>query len=269
MAAYPMMSQLTMQTPVQTANGGHMHPMQNVYGEMQLQQQLRQPQAQLVQAQMPQHMQQQMPQHMQQQTQQSMQGYPQNMYSPSTTQNVSVVDFKPDVLAQHQMNQLHQQYQTNTAALAARTVPNMGLIGTDGVYQPAQAAMAPMAADDRGRFHRGTRGETRGELDDDLYRTPRSRSDRHHDQYSPTRTNHTPVDRYEPRYIRPRTNVDIRSMIEENIKDNTHQTSSRPTTSDLDDRSHRFYSQSLETQRELVGDAVRTVLSRRNGGHRD
>ncbi|KAJ1482398.1 hypothetical protein T484DRAFT_1747613 [Baffinella frigidus] len=55
----------------------------------------------------------------------------------ATTQNVSVVDFKPDVMANHYAQQLQQQHQMNNAAMTASAVPSIGLIGHDGLYKPA------------------------------------------------------------------------------------------------------------------------------------
>ena len=118
MAAYPM---------VPSVNSG-MHPMQSVYHNMQLQQPLQPQQLPLTQQQMP----------------AGYGGYYTNAHSVqppgSTMQNVSVVDFKPDVLAQHQMHQLQHQYQANVNAMGVPAVPTMGLVGPDGRYQPVTAA---------------------------------------------------------------------------------------------------------------------------------
>ncbi|KAJ1471149.1 hypothetical protein T484DRAFT_3649195 [Baffinella frigidus] len=64
----------------------------------------------------------------------------------ATTQNVSVVDFKPNVVADHYAQQLQQQYQMNAAAMTASTVPSMGLVGHDGLYQPAVNASSSYTA---------------------------------------------------------------------------------------------------------------------------
>jgi hypothetical protein len=61
---------------------------------------------------------------------------------PNTTQNVAVVDFKPDTLINTQIAQLHQQYQNQINSLTA--TPSLGLIGHDGQYTPATAATAHM-----------------------------------------------------------------------------------------------------------------------------
>lgn len=55
-------------------------------------------------------------------------------------QNVSVLDFKPDVLAQHHATQLQQQYNAHMSSIAASTQPTLGLVGPDGRYMPATAA---------------------------------------------------------------------------------------------------------------------------------
>jgi hypothetical protein len=55
-------------------------------------------------------------------------------------QNVSVLDFKPDVLAQQQAMQLHQQYTAHVNSLAAAAHPSLGVVGPDGRYMPATAA---------------------------------------------------------------------------------------------------------------------------------
>ena len=118
MAAYPMTAPM---------NQG-MHPMQSVYSNMQLQQPLQSQPVALTQQQMP------------FDPYAGHGGYYPNAHAAhppgSTMHNVSVVDFKPDVMAQHQMNQLHQNYN----AMGSPSVPTMGLIGSDGRYQPVTAA---------------------------------------------------------------------------------------------------------------------------------
>ena len=130
---------LVTETPVahhpygNTAAYPMMHPMQNVYTNMQLQQQLQPQQMPLTQQQMP-----------FETPHNGYGGFYTNAHSVqppgSTMQNVSVVDFKPDVLAQHQMNQLQHQYQANSNAMGIPVVPTMGLVGPDGRYQPVTAA---------------------------------------------------------------------------------------------------------------------------------
>ena len=46
---------------------------------------------------------------------------------PSTMQNVSVVDFKPDTMAQHHISQMQRQYQNQLNSRAA--TPSLGLVG--------------------------------------------------------------------------------------------------------------------------------------------
>ena len=120
MTAYPMTPHM---------NSG-MHPMQNVYSNMQLQQSLQSQPVPPTQQQMP------------FDPYAGYGGFYTNTHAAqppgSTMQNVSVVDFKPDVMAQHQMNQLQNQYQQNSNAIPS--VPTMGLIGPDGRYQPVTAA---------------------------------------------------------------------------------------------------------------------------------
>jgi hypothetical protein len=55
-------------------------------------------------------------------------------------QNVSVLDFKPDVLAQQQAMQLHQQYTAHMNSMAAAAHPSLGVVGPDGRYMAATAA---------------------------------------------------------------------------------------------------------------------------------
>jgi hypothetical protein len=55
-------------------------------------------------------------------------------------QNVSVLDFKPDVLAQQQAAYAQQQYNAHLNSMAAAANPSLGVIGPDGNYMPATAA---------------------------------------------------------------------------------------------------------------------------------
>jgi hypothetical protein len=93
-----------------------LHAMQNMYGNMQMQ-------AHPSVAYQPQHL--------------ASPAYMHGM-NPSTTQNVAVVDFKPDTLINNQIAQLHHQYQSQLKSLTS--VPNMGIMGHDGQYIPATAA---------------------------------------------------------------------------------------------------------------------------------
>ena len=56
------------------------------------------------------------------------------------TQNVSVLDFKPDILAHQQATQLQQQYNAHMNSVASAAHPSLGLVGPDGRYMPATAA---------------------------------------------------------------------------------------------------------------------------------
>jgi hypothetical protein len=59
----------------------------------------------------------------------------------NTMQNVSVVDFKPDILAQQHAAQLHQQYASHMNSMpTAAAHPSLGLVGPDGRYMAATAA---------------------------------------------------------------------------------------------------------------------------------
>jgi hypothetical protein len=58
------------------------------------------------------------------------------------TQNVAVVDFKTDVMAQHQMAQLQQHHQNQMDSMRTAASPSLGLIGSDGHYTAATAATA-------------------------------------------------------------------------------------------------------------------------------
>ena len=59
---------------------------------------------------------------------------------PNTMQNVSVVDFKPDTMAQHHIAQMQRQYQNQMNSRAAAATPSLGLMSADGRYTPATAA---------------------------------------------------------------------------------------------------------------------------------
>jgi hypothetical protein len=110
----PMMSPHT-NTPV--------HAMQNIYSNMHLQSQMAHPQQQQL----------------------ASPAYVHGMH-PSTMQNVSVVDFKPETVVNSQVAHLQQQYQNHLNAMSA--APSMGLIGHDGQYIPATAA-TPYTSDER------------------------------------------------------------------------------------------------------------------------
>ena len=101
------------------------HAMQNMYGNMQAQQ--NQQQLQLQQ---------------QQQMQMQMAAATQPPgYMSNTTQNVSVVDFKPDVMAKQHMADMQYKYQQQLQGMtASQTPPSIGLVGRDGRYIPATAA---------------------------------------------------------------------------------------------------------------------------------
>lgn len=133
MANYSMLQ--TTDASVPGMHGAALHPMQTVYSGMQLQQQLHQQQPQLVQQQMPMSADMEHP-------------YAYNDMPGATTQSVSVVDFKPNVVADHYARQLEQQYHANTAALAATARPTIGLIGQDGRYTPAVNACATPGVSD-------------------------------------------------------------------------------------------------------------------------
>jgi hypothetical protein len=105
------------------------HAMQSMYDNMQLSQQQQQ---------------------QQQMQQQQMTGLgaqqPQGAPQPHGSQTVSVLDFKPDVLAHHQQQQMQQQmqqqFQAAHNARAAQASSTMGLMHPDGRYIPATDAMA-------------------------------------------------------------------------------------------------------------------------------
>jgi hypothetical protein len=126
MSTYGMMNFPTPQQPMGTATPSPVHAMQNLYTNMQQQQQQMQ-------------LQQQQQQHMLKH-QQTMQPFSASAPTPSTTQNVSVVDFKPDVMAQHQVAQMQQQFQNHMASMNTANTPSLGVIGPDGCYVPATAA---------------------------------------------------------------------------------------------------------------------------------
>jgi len=60
----------------------------------------------------------------------------------NTTQNVAVVDFKPDIMAQQHLAHMQQKYNQQLSAMnTSQPNPSIGLIGRDGQYIPATAAM--------------------------------------------------------------------------------------------------------------------------------
>ena len=104
------------------------HAMQNMYGNMQAQQQQQQFQ------------QQQLQQQQQMQMQMAAATQPPG-YMGNTTQNVSVVDFKPDVMAQQHMADMQNKYQQHVKSMTdSQTPASIGLVGRDGRYIPATAA---------------------------------------------------------------------------------------------------------------------------------
>lgn len=120
------------------ATDSPIHAMQNMYGNMQVQQQQQHQHQQMLQ-------QQQLQQMQQHQMASSM--YPHGQ-TPNTTQNVSVVDFKPDVMAQQHMADMQHKYQNQVNSMTPTNAPaSMGLIGRDGRYIPATAA-APYVSSD-------------------------------------------------------------------------------------------------------------------------
>ncbi|KAJ1465952.1 hypothetical protein T484DRAFT_1757047 [Baffinella frigidus] len=117
------------------ATNSAIQSMQNMYGNMQLQQ-------------MP-------PQYPT--TQQPMQHQQSFASMPNTMQNVSVVDFKAGLLTQQHVAQMQQQYQNTLNATAA--APSLGLIGADGRYIPATAA-TPMNGMTGSSFDHGMTGSS-------------------------------------------------------------------------------------------------------------
>ena len=77
--------------------------------------------------------------------------------SPNTMQNVSVVDFKPNIMAQHGMEQMRQNYQ-NQMGMTVAEPPSLGLVGPDGTWNAATAA-DPYSSNDA-MFNHHTTGAT-------------------------------------------------------------------------------------------------------------
>jgi hypothetical protein len=137
MNPYGMQTYSMMPNGANHATDSPLNTMQNMYGNMQQQQQ------------------------MQQQMQQPQQGYQHSLASPMhqhsyppNTQNVSVVDFKPDIMAQQHMAQMQQKYQQQMSHANSAPAPNtLGLVGPDGRYMPATAAAGSyMGPDHPDRF---------------------------------------------------------------------------------------------------------------------
>ena len=135
MNPYGMQTFSMMPGAVNSLSDSPLNTMQNMYSNIQLQQQ----QQQQHQHQMQQH---QMHQHQaQMSSQMPSQMPPSNPYmnAQNTCQNVSVVDFKPDIMAQHHIAQMQQKYQQQMANMNNTQAP-MGLYGCDGQFIPATAA---------------------------------------------------------------------------------------------------------------------------------
>jgi hypothetical protein len=91
---------------------------------------------------------------------------------PTTMQNVSVVDFKPDTMAQHHIAQMQRHYQNQINSRPAAVAPSLGLMSADGRYTPATAATpyAPSFYNTAGAFDstRGFDHETDGRFSDGM-----------------------------------------------------------------------------------------------------
>jgi hypothetical protein len=235
----PMVSPYTMSTYGMAGpmHGGGMmapntnsplHAMQNMYGNMQMQSQM-QTQPQVMYA----------PQHL------ASPAYMHGM-QPSTTQNVAVVDFKPDTLINTQIAQLHQQYQNQINSLTA--TPSLGLIGRDGQYIPATAAVAhPLMGHEP--YAPNVTGNSRGYVDDP------------HSSY--------------PRNVGHNASMDhaaIASSIEDLVEASVERRIAasplaKPSSSygpDAVKVGGAFHNKPLHEQRQIVGDAVKSVMDKHN-----
>ena len=210
-----------------------MHPMQSVYNNMQLQQSLQPQQVQLAQQQMP----------------MDTMGYGgfytnNNMMQPpgSTMQNVNVVDFKPDVMAQHQINQLQQQYQTQ---MGVPSVPTMGLIGPDGRFQPVTAASSSY----------GRQEDYNNRSFDDQNDPDTSRSIRKYDRSSQNGGGAVDSD-----YARSDPYPALESMINRSV--DKCMKASQSAEADVQTTTNNFQKKTPDEQRKIIEAAVKEVTKR-------
>lgn len=211
-----------------------MHPMQNIYSNMQLQQPLLPNQVQMTQQQMPFDNQNMGPGNFYTNT---------NMVQPpGTMQNVSVVDFKPDIMAQQQINQLQQQYQMQGNGMGVPQVPTMGLIGPDGRYQPVTAASSS--------YGRQEDYNTRS-FDDPNDPEPR-RSVRKFDR---------PGQNMDSDYARSDPYPSLESMIDRSV-DKRLKDSLSGREDDMKTTTGNFQKKSSEEQKKIIAEAVKEVTKR-------
>jgi hypothetical protein len=219
------------------------HSMQTMYSNMQLaQQQQQQQQMQLQQQQM------------------SGLGGP-HAPAGNNMQTVSVLDFKPDVLAQHQQRQMQQQFQ---AAQNARNMApsTMGLMGPDGRYTAATNANAGPHGVNYDEYYTGAHaGHYAGGYSDFATNSaappPRGGADPnfHARSYESERFPDTSA----PKNVGSMSQREVKQMIDEQVR--------RGVSSHLADTSKATGASaargvSEDEQRRLVGDAVRNVMSK-------
>jgi hypothetical protein len=172
----------------------------------------------------------------------------------STMQNVSVVDFKPDVLAQHQMNQLQHQYQANSNAMGVPVVPTMGLVGPDGRYQPVTAASSS--------YGRQEDYNARGfEPQQDRY--PRSVGTNRYDKFQPDNIEAYPFQE-SPEALQSMIEASVRKCVNKQNLQKTANSSLRPNSepSARVVATSAFKDKSQEHQRQIVGAAVDEVMKK-------
>ncbi|KAJ1466806.1 hypothetical protein T484DRAFT_1756352 [Baffinella frigidus] len=195
---------------------------------------------------------------------------------PSTMQNVSVVDFKPDTMANSQIAQMHQQYQNQLNTMTA--APGLGLIGHDGQYIPATAA-TPYGSVYHDSHMTNAPYHPRG-LHDDVHPMANGRySQRDNSHHMPMSSNGygggngtsypSSVD-----HIDNTSGRAIKDMIEDSVERAVSSAASAAASASNTKRSFNtdsdesFHTKPAHEQRHIVGQAVRSVMSEFKRGDR-
>jgi hypothetical protein len=186
---------------------------------------------------------------------------------PSTTQNVSVVDFKPDALVNSQIAHLHQQYQNKLNSMTP--APGLGLIGPDGRYTAATAATphTPMYQD---AYAPHTAAPYHNAIPDHMaaYHARNARND-HMSPYSRgmeqthAEAYHNDLPRRprsQPRHAQSEpviTESRLADLIDKSVERRVKETAASVTPVDAG-----FHTKSQEEQRVIVGNAVKSAISK-------
>lgn len=196
-------------------------------------------------------------------------------------QNVSVLDFKPDIVAHQQAAQLQQQYNSHMNAIAAAAHPSLGLVGPDGRYMPATAA-TPVGVSPRFTSNPydavGPSTSQNGSWGSNgLHSNPVNRAD---SAYDSPRRNISDMSRTATSSNLASTRAALKDLIDERvpstralkniIEDHVDKAVGRkvsqlaPQVAATPVVANGFHSKPQEEQRRIVGDAVRSVMSNYN-----